>query len=506
MLTFQLNCRSFSSTTTTHLKKQRKKNLLLRIVKQNKTIKDFDRRKSTFTRVILFKESKTMGCKNTKVVGIPESLTLDEFPVEIIYKILDKLDICTIFRSLNHVCKRFDKILSSYDQYHLNLKLISLKTLNIICSRIRPEQITELTLSDDETRPGLIELFLSKYSIHTLVRLRSLTLTQINNEEIINQILLPIADHTSFLDFSSIKIINDDEIYSDIFVELLMAILTKPSLRKAYFDLSYSRTTSSPLPWIDKCSIRHITFIGSCTMNFVRDTFTHAPHLETFITDDFDFYDEDDLNAVQNNDGDDDTDSDDSDEVELALEVNVNHNENQLPKKEKFTSIESTNQLRSLTLSSCTISMSKLEWVLQEMPNLKQFCLITTPGYDDESILDGHRWETLVTHIEKFNFVFKVSLPDLSLWDTDTCITNFRTPFWINQKQWFVSLEKYDDLILLYTLPYIDNCYVMKNESSSFEYRSTAVKNSILRIQSMKNVRNLYIDTSEAIKPQIQVN
>ncbi len=434
----------------------------------------------------LLLKTKRMGCKHTKIVGIPGSLPLDEFPVEIIYKILDELDICTIFRSLYHVCKRFDEILSSYDQYHLNLKLISLKNFDFICSRIRSEQITKLTLSDDETSPGLVELFLKRFSMNTFIRLRSLSLTQINNEEFINQILIPIADHSSLLNFSSIKIINDDEIYSDTFVELLMSILAKPSLRKAYFDLSYNRTTSNPLPWLETCSIRHMTFIGTCTINFLRNTFTHAPQLETFITDDFDFYEENDLNDVQNNQ-ENDTNSENSEEDELVIEENINNDENQLPRKEKFTSIESTNQLRSLTLSSCTFSMSKLEWVLQEIRTLKQFSLITTAGYDDESILDGHRWEILVTDIEKFKFVFSVTMLDLLLWDIDACITKFQTPF------------------ILYTLPYIDNNYVMKNESSSFEYRSTASQNSILQIQAMKNVRDLYIDTSERFKCEIQV-
>jgi len=149
--------------------------------------------------------------------------------------------------------------------------------------------------------------------------------------------------------------------------------------------------------------------------------------------------------------------------------------------------------------------MSKLEWVLQEITTLKQFSLITTAGYDDESILDGQRWEILVTDIDKFKFVFSVTMLDLLLWDIDACITKFQTPFWIEQKQWFVSLEKYDDTVILYTLPYIDNNYVMKNESSSFEYRSTANQNSILQIQAMKNVRDLYIDTSERFKCEIQV-
>ncbi|CAF1537359.1 unnamed protein product [Adineta steineri] len=450
-----------------------------------------------------------MGCKNTKIHVLPQLITFDELPVEIIYKILNELDICSIFQSLFHVCKHLDEILSSYNEYHLNLKTISLKTFHFISSHIRPEQITQLTLSDDETSVGLVELFLSKYSMSTLVRLRSLTLIQIQNEELINQILIPIADHSTLLNFTSIRIINDDESYTDTFIALLMSILSKPTLQKAYLDLSYDRTTSNPLPWSEQCSIRHLTCIGTCTLNFIRNTFKHALQLETFITDDFDFSDENDLNQSSNNqetdDDDDDEDSDDSDDSEeVAIELPANNNENQVPKKEKFTSIESTNCLKSLTLNFCTFNMLKLEWILQEIPTLKQFSLITTNGYDDETILDGHRWEILVSHIEKFQFIFSVTLSDSSSWNIDTCLTTFQKPFWIEQKQWFIALEKYDDAVLLYTLPYADINYIMKTEITSFEYRSTAMKNSLLQIQTMKNVRDLYIDTSESIKSLLE--
>ncbi|UJR38306.1 hypothetical protein I4U23_030976 [Adineta vaga] len=453
-----------------------------------------------------------MGCANTKVHGITEWHTLDELPIEIVFKILDELDTYTIFRSLHHVSKRFNEVLSSYDRYHLNLKLISLKHFHLIASRIRPEQITELTLTDDETSPGLIELFLSKYSMNTLTRLRALTIMQINDEEIINQILISIADHSSLLNFSSITIINVEELYSDIFIELLTSILSKPSLRKAYLDLSYSRTTSNPLPWLESNSIRHLTFIGTCTVSFIRNVCIHTPQLQTLITDDLDFNDENDLNDSpvppdNDDDSDDDDDDDemnDSEDVEIQLNANVNNNENQLVKKEKFTSIESVNNLRILKLTSCSFTMLKLQWLLEELTNLKQFNLITPLEYDDETILDGSRWEKFITNLDKFQFVFSVSISNSTSFNIDTCLSTFQKPFWTEVKQWFVSLEKYDDVAVLYSLPYIDKSYVVVTESPPLEYRSTAKKNSLLQIDAMKNVRDLYIDTAGKIENPIE--
>jgi len=443
-----------------------------------------------------------MGNKNNKLKKLRKltsPATLDELPVEILYKILDELDISTIFESLYHVCKRFDEILLTYHEYDLNVKNISLINFNLIYSHIRPEQITKLTLSDDENNSGIIELFLSKFSLNTFIRLRSLTLIQINNEELINQILIPIADHLSFLNFSSIKIINTDESYGDIFIEVIMSILAKPSLRKAYFELSYSRTTSNPLPWLEQYSIKHLTFRGTCTVHFIRNTFICLPKLERFTTDDFDFDEEVDLNHIPNNE-EDDNNSDSTEQNELEIS---NHNENQLLKNEQFASIQSPNNLKSLILDACTMSMSRIEWILQEMSGLKQFRLITTTVYDDESILDGYRWETVVSNMDKFEFIFSVNISIDSKLDIDICIKKFQTPFWIKEKQWFISLEKYDDEIIVYTLPYLNNFFILKNDSSSFEYRSTANDNSLLEI--MNNVQDLYIDASNMKQSQLEV-
>ena len=431
-----------------------------------------------------------MGNKNNKPkFTLPP--TIDKLPVEIIYKILDELDICTIFSSLHHVCKRFDEILLTYHRYHLNFENLSMKKLNFICSRIHPERVTELTLSDDENRSGLIQLFLSKFPLGTFVHLHSLTLMQINNEEFVNNILIQIADLQALLNLSSLKILNSDENYGEMFLDVLMSVLTKPSLRKVHLELSYGRTTSNPLPWLEECSIQHLKFTGTATVNFIRDTLIYLPQLETLKIDDLDFSEEIDLNYVPTN-------QDEEDNVWFV-------SENQLTKKEQFTSIKSPGCLKSLVMNACTMNMSKLEWILEDMPTLKHLRLFTSNLYDDPSILDGQRWENHLQNIDKFEFVFALNIPTESQWDTDTCIMKFQTPFWMEEKQWFVTLEKYDDEIILYTLPYRDNIFLIRNRSSPLEYRSTVNEDSKLKLQTMNSVRDLYIDTSTMKVSQFEV-
>ena len=87
-----------------------------------------NKRRTVTSPCVTFNENKTMGCNQTRVAPISNTpeliapLTIDQLPVEIIYKILDELDVCTAFSTLYNVCNRFNEILSTYNQYHLNFE------------------------------------------------------------------------------------------------------------------------------------------------------------------------------------------------------------------------------------------------------------------------------------------------------------------------------------------------------------------------------------------------
>lgn len=435
-----------------------------------------------------------MGNKNNRPKKLQKSFpeaSINDLPVEIIYKILDQLDICIIFTSLHHVCKRFDEILLTYGKYHLNFEKLSFNELKLICSRIRPEQVTELTLSDDENRAGFIDLFLSKFSLDSFTCLRSLTLKQINDDEMMNRILIPMADRHSLSKCSSLKIINSAECYDDVVVEIITSILTKSTLREVHFDLSYSRTTSNPLPWLELSSIQLLTFSGMCTVNFIRNLLTCVPELKCLTMDDIDFDDEVDLNYVPNP-----VDTSDEEFDEEPIEPN---------KTVRYAPMNTSNPLHSLVLNTCSIPMLKLEWLLEEIPSLKNLRLTTVHDYNDLTILDGQRWEKLLINVERFQFLFIVNLSSEPEFDIEACLMKFQRHFWTEGKQWFVGLEKYDDDLILYSLPYSHQVFMVKNNFTSFENRSTAPDEAKFKLQSMNSVRDLYIDTSDMKKSSFQV-
>lgn len=443
-----------------------------------------------------------MGNKNNRSKKLPKSYTeasINDLPVEIIYKILDELDICNIFTSLHHVCKRFDEILLSYGKYHLNFEKLSFNELKLICSRIHPEQVTELTLADDESRAGFVDLFLSKFSLDAFTSLRSLTLKHINDDVMMNRILLPMVDQQSLSKCSSLKIINSAESYDDVVVEIITSILTKSTLREVHFDLSYSRTTSNPLPWLELSSIQLLTFSGMCTVNFIRNILTCVPELKSLTMDDIDFDDEVDLNDARNPVDTSDEESDEEFYIE-PIEPEIDPN-----RKVRYAPMNTSHSVSTLVLNTCSMPMSRLEWLLEEMSTLKHLRLTTIQDYNDLAILDGERWEKLLNNVERFQFLFIVNLSSEPEFNIDECLMKFQTHFWTEGKQWFVGLERYDDDLILYSLPYSHQLFIIKNNFTLFESRSTAPEESKYKLQSMNSVKELYMDASDMKKSSFQV-
>ncbi|CAF1309141.1 unnamed protein product, partial [Rotaria sordida] len=107
--------------------------------------------------------------------------SLDTLPLELLYRIIDNIDVRTIFLSFRNVCKRFNAIVDSYNLYKLDFRLITKPDFDKVCRVIRPENVISMTLSDEDETPGLIGLFISLVDIRQFTRLQSLALIQIDD-------------------------------------------------------------------------------------------------------------------------------------------------------------------------------------------------------------------------------------------------------------------------------------------------------------------------------------
>lgn len=78
--------------------------------------------------------------------------------------------------------------------------------------------------------------------------------------------------------------------------------------------------------------------------------------------------------------------------------------------------------------------MGEIEGLILFFPTLKDVRL-TMKTWSD--VVDGYRWEKLIHRFDRFGFDFQLEqyLPDIFL-------DSFRTPFWIELKNWFVAIDQ----------------------------------------------------------------
>jgi hypothetical protein len=75
--------------------------------------------------------------------------------------------------------------------------------------------------------------------------------------------------------------------------------------------------------------------------------------------------------------------------------------------------------------------MNLMEQMLSDLPRLRHFEVIAN-GSDD--MIDGHQWERSAKNLLTFQFNFYIPYAI----ETQH-LDSFRTPFWLNHKQWFVA-------------------------------------------------------------------
>jgi hypothetical protein len=105
--------------------------------------------------------------------------SLNLLPVELFYTLFTYFLAHEILLTFSDVSDYVDAILLSYSAYRVDFKAIRRDNFDLVCRRIRPNQMISLIISDDNDTPGLSELFFSRWSIGQFTQLRSLTLIEI---------------------------------------------------------------------------------------------------------------------------------------------------------------------------------------------------------------------------------------------------------------------------------------------------------------------------------------
>ncbi|CAF1310268.1 unnamed protein product [Rotaria sordida] len=313
------------------------------------------------------------------------------FPVELIHELLSYFSAGEIFYTFTNISSYIDNVLFTYSKYRVDFKSITKREFDIVCQQIIPNQVISLILCDNENTPGQMELFLSRFQIDQFTCLRSLTLIDIGPEfwEPIVTKLNSLKNLRSFLYISSTKIdswitnISDDEVteldkrLSDIYGPIL------PQLNR--LTLSHGDFLES----IQFPYLHHLT-IERCKVDIIKYICFAAPQLKSLST---------------------------------GFRYNKSNTEFIFP----------FGQLNRLTLriGGSSVSMKNMEQLLGNFPSLK-YLELHANGHAD--LVDGKQWQKLTNRLITFNFNFYIP-NDLESQDLDS----FRSPYWLDEKHWFVA-------------------------------------------------------------------
>ena len=164
--------------------------------------------------------------------------------------------------------------------------------------------------------------------------------------------------------------------------------------------------------------------IGTCTLRQYKTILHNLPHLRTFV-----------LRDCMENDND--------NRIRSACASPI------------------SSHLKSLALTGCSMPIASLESILLLTPTIHHLKVIFSSNKFDFAP-DGSRWEQLIKtklrHLDKFEFFFSYIFParqDSPFVSLDSLIAPYRTPFWTEEKRWFVTCDYVygSSTIRIYTTP-----------------------------------------------------
>ncbi|CAF1661319.1 unnamed protein product [Rotaria magnacalcarata] len=304
---------------------------------------------------------------------------LDAFPVEILYTIFSYFLAHEILLSFPSFSSFVDAALVTYSDYRVDFKSILRCHFDLVCRKIRPDQVVSLKLSDDDDTPCQIKLFLSQFQIEQFTRLRSLTLPDVQ---------------TSWLQHILSNLNKLERLNS-------LKLVTTPFSGGIYerSDCLINYTVENRLKFIPLSHLQHLE-ISNCSVDDLENIFTRAPQLKS---------------------------------LNIQLK-NANGNFESFPVLPQLTSLvlkidDENNSF--VSTDNWILSMNTFEFFLSKLPRLRHLVL---NGQAHVSIIDGRRWEILAIDLVTFNFNFKLEINQI-----EQILETFRTPFWIERKRWFVA-------------------------------------------------------------------
>lgn len=365
-------------------------------------------------------------------------MSLETLANELLFDAFEYLSCVDLFHAFNGLNSRFDSLIIEYfrSYKHIDFRLILKEDLNIIRRRyfqLFINEIQSLYLSDDNTTPHQIDLFISR--IHPLYRfqnLQSISLFNIYSLDKINRILQDLTKIPTLTDlnFKQCYVQYDPK---NIF-NMMNSIWSLSNLTNCCLDIYFNDNCHLIAPSVISCSLKHLSISGfQCDLDSFSHLYEYAPYVEYLSLNLWDPYE---------------------DHHQLCL----------LP------------SITKLKLK-CESSSRIIQALLRKMPNLTSLTVETK-----KILIDGNLWRDIISKyfskLTTFNLKmeFQLTNNDDVEQEMDRIITSFQNQFWIDQRQWFIRCFCYTEndtsTIHLHTLPYVFD-YFSITIGDNFLFKST---------------------------------
>lgn len=160
--------------------------------------------------------------------------------------------------------------------------------------------------------------------------------------------------------------------------------------------------------------------------------------------------------------------------------------------------------LTSLTLTDSRMSINGLISILNLTPYLTYLKILGLPDAF-EAVADGLFWENFIrlnlTHLIQFQFFFtNMYYISYTSRDLQSLVSRFRTSFWLQEKQWFITCDYIDYLnqVMLYTIPLCNPDFTYESEMQKISYSTISNLNHDSNIMT-NGVQNLNMTLTKLI-------
>jgi hypothetical protein len=285
-----------------------------------------------------------------------------------------------------------------------------------LISRIGPEKVISLTITNKYWPKDETKVFFSVFNGLRFNRLRSLIVKEMRGKELEYLLQSVNADSLVALSIPSWNYPNDQ---TWIIVSYALARWNLEKLSMSNVDY-----ITEHMPWSDQGRLEHLV-IADCAYSKYLLILLTLPNLRTLVM------------------------------------RNCTVDEKIVPSMSSTSTFHLS--LKSLTMTGCSLTLEHLESLLSPISSLRYLKLISHRKEFD-SIFHGSYWERLICaklpQLDRFEYFFSYnSSRNDNFISLDSIIDQFRTPFWLHEKRWFVHCAYYlkTEVISLYTIPIVIN-------------------------------------------------